>query len=1000
MQLTKTLSSLRHWKVSFLSMLLSLCMTAAFAQQGAIKGKILDENGEPIIGANVIEKGTTNGTITDLDGNYTLTVNNLKNAVLQVSYIGYNTVETPVKGQKTLDVKMASSVVNLGEVVAIGYGTQTRKEITGSVANVSQENFNKGVNRDAADLLQGKVAGLQITSGSGDVTRDSQIRLRGTSTLQNDQGPMIVIDGVPGGDMSTVSPADIESISVLKDASSAAIYGSRAAGGVILITTKRGSGAKTTINYDGYLTVSGVANKPDMLNAQEWREINKQLGNDISVYDKYNADSDWFDALLRTGVSQNHSLSLAGGSSKSNYRASYTYLDRKGIARDNWMKRHSFRFQFQQRAINDRLRIGLTGAGTLTDSQGTFGDYFIAAYNNPPVIPIYNEDGTYFTGNDNAYNQGNMVKAQDENYKLKKNNYFYGQGDLQFEIIQGLNVKANLYKSRFSSDNSNWESPDNALGGGSGNSLGDSSNGYARRSNFSWDRELMEWTANYNRAFGAEEKHKLDALLGYSWESNAYQSQSSMATNFAIASMGANSIQTGNDLKIGNVTSSKNEYKLISFFARAHYSFDERYMITATVRRDGSSKFGANHKWGWFPSVSAAWGLSQEGFMKDIKWISDLKLRAGWGVTGNQDGLMPYKSLELYQAYGTYYDNGGSSTAFRITQNANPDLKWEETAMFNIGIDFSLFNGRLGGTIEYYDKKTSDMLYNYSVPTPTYVYDKIAANVGDMSNKGIEVMLNLDVIRNKKFSWNTSINLAHNKNKITKLSNDLYSTDRVYVGDPWIRGASGVTSHIVEEGYPVGQFFMLKCEGIDSNGKFIMVDLNGDGQISDDDRTYCGSAQPDLTFGWNNTFSWNRWDASFFIRGSLGQKVLNNPRAAYGNNTYVAGANAMKGDDLTLLRENSRVCSYYLEDGSYARLDNMSIGYTFDTKKIDWLDKARIYVAAQNLFVITGYSGLDPEVEVFRGEASDNNAGLDPGIEPRNYMPKARSFTFGVNLTF
>ncbi|MDD6837898.1 MAG: TonB-dependent receptor, partial [bacterium] len=988
MQLTKTLSSLRHWKVSFLSMLLSLCMTAAFAQQGAIKGKILDENGEPIIGANVVEKGTTNGTITDLDGNYTLTVNNLKNAVLQVSYIGYNTVETPVKGQKTLDVKMASSVVNLGEVVAIGYGTQTRKEITGSVANVSQENFNKGVNRDAADLLQGKVAGLQITSGSGDVTRDSQIRLRGTSTLQNDQGPMIVIDGVPGGDMSTVSPSDIESISVLKDASSAAIYGSRAAGGVILITTKRGSGAKTTINYDGYLTVSGVANKPDMLNAQEWREINKQLGNDISVYDKYNADSDWFDALLRTGVSQNHSLSLAGGSSKSNYRASYTYLDRKGIARDNWMKRHSFRFQFQQRAINDRLRIGLTGAGTLTDSQGTFGDYFIAAYNNPPVIPIYNEDGTYFTGNDNAYNQGNMVKAQDENYKLKKNNYFYGQGDLQFEIIQGLNVKANLYKSRFSSDNSNWESPDNALGGGSGNSLGDSSNGYARRSNFSWDRELMEWTANYNRAFGAEEKHKLDALLGYSWESNAYQSQSSMATNFAIASMGANSIQTGNDLKIGNVTSSKNEYKLISFFARAHYSFDERYMITATVRRDGSSKFGANHKWGWFPSVSAAWGLSQEGFMKDIKWINDLKLRAGWGVTGNQDGLMPYKSLELYQAYGTYYDNGGSSTAFRITQNANPDLKWEETAMFNIGIDFSLFNGRLGGTIEYYDKKTSDMLYNYSVPTPTYVYDKIAANVGDMSNKGIEVMLNLDVIRNKKFSWNTSINLAHNKNKITKLSNDLYSTDRVYVGDPWIRGASGVTSHIVEEGYPVGQFFMLKCEGIDSNGKFIMVDLNGDGQISDDDRTYCGSAQPDLTFGWNNTFSWNRWDASFFIRGSLGQKVLNNPRAAYGNNTYVAGANAMKGDDLLTLHENSRVSSYYLENGSFARLDNMSIGYTFDTKKIDWLSKARVYVAAQNLFVITSYSGLDPEVENYRGEPGDNNAGLSPGIEPRNYMPK------------
>ena len=994
----KNLSS--TWARLIILVLSTMCATMAYAQSGTVKGTILDESDEPIIGANILEKGTTNGTITDIDGNFQLKVGDLQKAILQVSYIGYNSIEEGVKGRTEVKVKLSASVVNLGEVVAIGYGTQTRKEITGSVANVSQENFNKGVNRDASDLLQGKVAGLTITSGSGDVTRGSQIQLRGTSTLQNDQGPMIVIDGVPGGDMSTVSPSDIESISVLKDASSAAIYGSRAAGGVILITTKRGSGSQITVNYDGYVSMDKVANKPDLLNAAEWRDINKQLGNSISEYDKYSADTDWFGALLRTGISQNHAISLSGGSSKSNYRASYTYLDRKGIARDNWMKRHSFRFQFQQRAINDRLRIGLTGSGTLTDSQATFADYFIAAYNNPPVVPVYNEDGSYYTGNDNAYNQGNMVKAQDENYKLKKDSYFYGQGDLQFDIIEGLSIKTNLYKSRFTSDFSQWESPDNALGGGSGNSLGDSGNGYAIRRNFVWDRELMEWTLNYDKAFGAEEKHRLNALLGYSWETNGYQSQESKVTNFAVSSMGANSIQTGNDLKIGNVTSSKNEFKLISFFARAHYSYDERYMITATVRRDGSSKFGANHKWGWFPSVSAAWGLSQEAFMEDVDWLSDLKLRVGYGVTGNQDGLRPYKSLELYQAYGTYYDNGGSSTAFRVSQNANPELKWEETAMFNVGVDFQLFNGRLGGTIEYYDKKTSDMLYDYRVPTPIYVYDKIAANVGDMSNKGIEVMLNLDVIRNKTFNWNTSVNLAHNKNKITKLSNDLYSTSRVYVGDPWIRGASGVTSHIVEEGRPVGQFFMLKCNGIDENGKFIMEDINKDGQISDDDRTYVGDAQPDLTFGWNNTFSWKNWDASFFFRGSIGQKILNNPRAAYGNNTYVAGSNAMKGDDLTLLRENSRVCSYYLENGSFARLDNMSIGYTFDTKKIDWLSKARVYVAGQNLFVITGYKGLDPEVENYRGKPDDENAGLSPGIEPRNYMPKARSFTFGVNLTF
>ena len=937
-------------------------------------------------------KGTTNGTITDLDGNYSLEVENAKNAVLQISFIGYNSLEEAVKGRNQIAIKLEPSVVNLGEVVAIGYGTQTRREITGSVANISEESFNKGVTRDASDLLQGKVAGLTITSGSGDVTRSSQIQLRGTSTLQNDQGPMIVIDGIPGGDMSTVSPSDIESISVLKDASSAAIYGSRAAGGVILITTKRGSGSKTTINYDGYITASTVANKPDMLNASEWRAANEALGNDISVFDSYDADTDWFDEMLRTGISQQHALSMSGGTSKSNYRASYTYMDRNGVARDNYMTRHSFRFQFQQRAINDRLRIGLTGSATLTDMRMPFADDYILAYNMPPVYPVYHEDGSYFTAANQNYDQGNPVQNQDLNYKKSSNNYFYGSGDVQFTIMDGLTTKVQLYKSRFNSDYSEWQDPST--------SRGYDNNGLAIRRNRLWDRNLLEWTANYNKAFGSEEQHKIDAIIGYSWENNLYADQYAEATNFAVSSMGADNIQTGNTLKIGDVTSSRNEYKLISFFARAHYSYQEKYMITATVRRDGSSKFGANHKWGTFPSASVAWGISQESFMEDVKWVNDLKLRVGYGITGNQDGLQPYKSLDLYSASGTYYSNGSWPTAFELSQNANPDLKWEQTAMLNIGLDFTLFNSRLNGTIEWYDKRTSDMLYNYKVSTPTYVYNTIAANVGDMKNTGIEILLNLDVIRNKNFTWTTSLNLAHNKNEITKLSNDLYSTGQIYVGDPWIRGASDQTSHVLEVGYPVGQFYVLKCNGIDEEGHFIYEDLNGDGTISEADRTYCGDAQPDLTYGWTNTFSWKNWDASIFFRGTIGNKVLNNPLAAYGNNTYLSGANAIDNEDLLKLRENSQVSSYYIEDASFLRLDNMSIGYTFDTKKIDWLEKARVYVAAQNLFVITGYSGLDPEVENYRGEASDDDAGLSPGIEPRNYMPKARSFTFGVNLTF
>ncbi|MBE6275977.1 MAG: TonB-dependent receptor [Bacteroides sp.] len=984
-------NSFLHRKVLVLSAFFLMC-TMAFAQQGTVTGKVIDDLGEPVIGANVIVKGTTTGVITDVDGNFSLTVKDLKKDVITVSFVGYNTVDEPLRGRTKVGIKLESSVINLGEVVAIGYGTQTRRQITGSVANVSEEEFNKGLTRDASDLLQGKVAGLTITSGSGDVTRGSQIRLRGTSTLQNDQGPMIVIDGVPGGDMSTVAPDDIEAISVLKDASSAAIYGSRAAGGVILITTKRGSGSKTQVSYNGYVTADVVANKPDMLNAEEWRDANRQLGNDVSVFDQYNADTDWFGEMMRTGISQSHSLSLSGGSSKSNYRASYTFLDRNGIARDNSMTRHNFRFQFQQRAINDRLRISLTGSASLTDMDMPNGTNYILAYNMAPILPVKNPDGTWMTAFNAEYDQGNPIQNQELNYRRRSNNYFYGQGDVQFEIIDGLVAKVSLYKSRSSSDYSRWDDPTTSIGLGN--------NGLAQRSSNTSNRELMEWTLDYNKSFGADEMHKINGLIGYSWENNEFASQYAQVTNFAVTSMGADNLQTGNTLKIGNVTSGRNAYKLISMFARANYSYGERYMVTATVRRDGSSKFGAEHKWGIFPSVSAAWGISQEAFMENVDWVSDLKLRAGWGVTGNQDGLTPYKSLELYQSSGTYFSNGAFLTAFAISQNANPNLKWEETSMFNIGLDFQLFKGRLNGTVEWYSKQTKDMLYNYSVPTPTYVYGTIAANVGDMSNKGIELALNFDAIRTKNFRWTTSLNLAHNKNEITKLSNELYSTDRVYVGDPWIRGASGVTSHVVEEGCPVGQFFMLKCNGIDANGKYIIEDVNGDGQITDDDRTYCGDAQPDLTFGWNNTFSWKNWDASFFIRGTIGNKVLNNPVAAYGNNTYISGTNAMKNDMLLKMSESSRVCSYYVEDASFARLDNMSLGYTFNTKNIGWLTKARVYVAAQNLFVITGYKGLDPEVEIFRGEASDSNAGLDPGIEPRNYMPKARSFTFGVNLTF
>ena len=975
-------NSFLHRKVLLLSALLMMC-TFAFAQQGTVTGKVIDDLGEPVIGANVIVKGTTTGIITDVDGNFSLNVSDIKKNILVISFVGYNTVEEPLRGRTKVGIKLESSVINLGEVVAIGYGTQTRRQITGSVANVSEKDFNTGVTREATDLLQGRVAGLNITSGSGDVSSAPQIRLRGTSTLQNDQGPMIVIDGVPGGDMSTVSPSDIESISVLKDASSAAIYGSRSAGGVILITTKRGSGGKTQVTYDGYVAMSTLANKPDLLTADEWRDYAKNNGyaETMGQYDMYGANTDWFDVISRTGISQNHSLSLSGGTSKSNYRASVTYLNNEGVIRDNSSERLNFRFQFQQRAINDRLRIGLTGAGTMMNFTPTYGYNFVLAYNMLPVFPVYEKDGSFHE--ERGYDQGNPLHNIEANTRENKGVRFYGTGDLQFTIVDGLNIKAMLYKSRNQMEYSQYYDSTTDAGIDDG--------GYAYRSSNTRDKELMEWTLDYDKTFN--EIHKVNALLGYSWEENTYQSLSAANRSFTTDMLGANNLGAGQDVRPGDVSSAKNEYRLISMFARANYSYGEKYMVTATIRRDGSSKFGANNKWGIFPSASAAWGISQEAFMEDVKWVSDLKLRAGWGVTGNQDGLSPYKTLELYGANSKYYDNGKWLTDYKISQNANPDLKWEETSMFNVGLDFQLFKGRLGGTIEYYSKQTTDMLYTYTVPSPPYLYSSMMANVGDMSNKGIEVLLNFDAIKTKNFSWNTTLNLAHNKNEVTRLSNDQFSTDRIYAGDAWIRGSSGGTTHVVEEGYPIGTFYGWKCEGI-KDGKYILKDMNDDGQISEDDRTYIGCAQPDLTFGWNNSFRYKNLDFSFFFRGSIGQDVMNHVRMAYAQPGYLIGANALD-DPLTYeLKEVPKYCSYYIEDASFVRLDNVTLGYTFNTKGIDWLQKARIYATGQNLFVITGYKGLDPETNVGR------NDGLAPGVEDREFYPKARTFTFGVNLTF
>ncbi len=955
-----------------------LTLNEVTVQNGhVLKGVVKTADGNSLPGATVLEKGTNNGIITDFEGSYILNVSKA-NAVIVFSFIGMSTLEVDYNGQPTMDVVMREDAIGLEEVVAIGYGTQTKREISGSVTNISEKNFNKGVTRTGVDLLKGKVAGLTITSGSGDVTRDQTIRLRGTSSLNASSQPFIVVDGVPGMSLNSVSPQDIESISVLKDASAAAIYGSRSASGVILITTKKGQRNQSTTEYDGYIAVDNVTNVPELLNAQEWRDYASKNSINTSGLDK-GGNTDWFDEIMRTGITQNHSLSLSGSTKSSNYRASISYLNQEGVVKDNVLERYNARMSFNQKALNDKLDLTFTGVMTQRNYSPTDTRNFVLAYNMIPVYPVKNDDGTWYDNQE--YDQGNPVRNIEYNKRENKNSLYFGNIKADLDIFEGLKASLNVLKQRETNDYSQYYD--------SQTERGRNDIGYAQRNSWTSDKKLLETTLNYKKVI---ENHNMNFLAGYSYEDNYYQNMGAQNRQFVTDLFGANNLSAGENLRSGDVWSGKNMNKLISFFGRVNYTLLEKYVLTASIRRDGSSKFGKNHQWGTFPSVSAAWHMKEESFLQNFGALDDLKFRAGYGISGNQDGLDPYLSLPLYGKAGQYYDNGKWYSAYEFSQNENPDLRWEQTSMFNIGFDYSFFNGRINGSVDYYNKNTDDLLYTYSVPQPPYLKGTMMANVGSMNNKGVEFMVSGDIVRKDDFRWNTSFNIAHNKNEITSLSNDQFTTSAIKTGSAWIRGGSNNTTHIVEEGKELGTFYGWLCTGIDSDGKYIMDDMiDGKAGLTDEDRTYIGSAQPDFTYGLANVVSYKNWEFNFFFRGVYGNDVLNFSKMSYATTQWLPGANVLK-ESLTIgLKESPRYNSYYIEDGSFLRLDNASVAYNFDTKGLYGIKKLRVYVTGQNLFVITKYTGLDPEIEM---------SGLDPGVEGREYYPKSRTFSVGVNLSF
>lgn len=942
-------------------------------QDRTVKGVVVNKNGETLPGVSVLVKGTQIGVTTDTNGRFTLKVP-AGSKLIQFSFIGMQTREMPVSSKSAMRVVLDDDMVALDEVVAIGYGSVSKKDLTGSVVNLSDKTFNKGVVTSAEQLIAGQVAGLVVTKAGGDPTEGSTMRLRGTTSLLGGNAPLVVIDGVPGASMNIVSPQDIESISVLKDASAAAIYGARSANGVIIITTKKGKEGRATVSYDGYFGVEKIANNLDMLSADQWRQYVKE--NNLDAVD-YGGNTAWHKEIFRTGYSQNHNLSLTGGSKETHYRASVNFLDQKGIVLKNDLQRINASFSLEQSALDDKLMIRLN-ANTTLEKWHDVPDQtvYTYSYNLNPTIPIYNEDGSYKEVLGHAYY--NPIAVLNQLTSEKKRNYFQGRLQADYKILPSLTASINGSLSR-----------NNYLDGfyaPRASKPGEAEKGRAKRSTTENTSNLLEANLTYDKTFGV---HKVNAIVGYSYQDFSAESFSAQNRNFATDLFSYNNLGAGNKLQPDDVKSNKESNRLISFYGRATYSFNNKYTATATVRRDGSSRFGKNNRWGIFPSGSLAWRMSEEDFMKDISFIDDLKLRVSYGITGNQD-IPNYRTMSLYGTSGYYYSNGEFFTQYAPSQNPNPDLKWEQTAQLNVGLDYYLLGGKLRGSIEYYNKQTSNLLYDYPVPSPPYQFSSMIANVGKVSNKGIEIVIESTPIRNKNFSWDLSFNFSKNKNMVESLSNEEFQRDEVYTGAASISGLQE-TSQILKAGYPLGTFYGAKYIGQDENGIFQYEDVSKDGQfVYADDRTDIGCAQPDFTINLTNSFEYKNFTLSFLLRGVFGNDVLNGS-ALYLNDISRMPGNNVLTSALGIAKQKLVYSSYYIEDGSFVRLDNLQVGYNFKLGENAKVKKLRVYLTGNNLFVITKYKGIDPEV---------SQDGIVFGIDAQKYYPKTRSFTAGVNISF
>lgn len=958
------------------------------AQDRTVTGTVRDHNEIPLPGVSVVVKGTTIGTSTHTNGQFSLVIP-ADAEVLVFSYVGMATIEIAIENQVTFNVTLSEDTVLMEDLVVIGYGIARKADLTGAVSVVEERDLNRGVYSSPAELLQGRVPGLNITR-SGDPAGATSITLRGPSTLRTGAAmePFYVIDGVPGASIQAIAPSDIVRIDVLRDASSTAIYGSRAANGVIMITTRRPSAGESYITYNGYTSVETIANSYTMLTGDELRSY-------LSAMDRQPDDDDgsniiWQDEVLRSGISHNHNLSMGGAIGNSRYSASVNYFNNQGIIRSSSRDRLTGRLSMEHSMLNERATLGMNLSVTQTTDERVLQQVYQNMLRYLPTRGIYNPDGGYYENLQYSMYH-NPVGLIDNDIIENNSTNLLTNLTLNVNLFEGLTFNGSLaYQNTDRKNNTYHKIASSYLPG-----LG----GYAIRNNYADDFTQFENYLTYQNAFG---RHNITLLGGYSWQENTFGDGFQAAnSNFISDDLTYHNFQVGSSPdRVSEAdrfgTTVVRSLRMISIYSRLNYNFDDRYLLQVTLRRDGSSAFGELNRWANFPAASFAWRITGEPFMQNQQIFNDLKLRLGYGLSGNSLGFDPMIARLKYGLVGTTFIGGETIRAVGVTQNANPNLKWETTSVINLGIDFAFLDNRINGVIEVYNKKTTDLIWNYPVRTPPYLYPNILANVGEIDNRGIEFQVNSAAVRTGRFQWTTSFNISHNRNEVVKLSSDEFETPErgINAGGVGGVGQSGNPLQLIKEGYPLGTFYVRKWAGRDDNGVSMFYDIDGVPQytVTVDDFYTFGNAQPDFTYGWSNNLTYGNLDLSFFLRGVSGNTIMNATLAGLNNPNNATRNNIPRFTlDEPITDYNSFFQSdRYLESGSYLRLDNATIGYTFGLTGYG-ISSARLYVTGNNLFIITNYRGIDPEISL---------GGITPGIDAYNYYPMTRSFMMGLNVTF